>query len=118
MSMQAVDDTGHSFGAYFKRATSPLVGLSLLSEKTMYAYELSSVMEQRSHGDFTISVIYPVLYRLKKQGFIESAGTEVIDGRARNYYQITPAGREYLRDCLEEFDQFTEVFNHLTEGEK
>lgn len=114
--MQAADDTGHSFGAYFKRATSPLVVLSLLSEKPMYAYEISSVMDQRSHGAFTISVIYPVLYRLEKQNYIENAGTEVIDGRARNYYQITAAGRKYLQDCLEEFDQFTEVFKHLTEG--
>ncbi len=117
--MHAADnDTGHSFGAYFKRATSPLVVLSLLSEKPMYAYELSSIMEQRSHGDFTISVIYPVLYRLEKQKYIEGAGTEIVDGRARNYYQITATGAEYLRDCLEEFDQFTEVFKHLTEGEK
>ena len=114
----ASNDTGHSFSAYFKRATSPLVVLSLLSERPMYAYEISSIMDERSHGTFTISVIYPVLYRLEKQNYIEGAGTEVIDGRARNYYRITDAGEEYLQDCLTEFDQFADVFRHLTEGRK
>ncbi len=61
--MPATNDTGHSFSGYFKRAASPLVVLAFLSKKPMYAYELSSIMEQRSQGKFTISVIYPVLYR-------------------------------------------------------
>lgn len=113
--MASSDDTGHSFGAYFKRATSPLVVLALLSEKSMYAYELSSEMEKRSNGKFTISVIYPVLYRLEKLNYIASASTEVIDGRARIYYKITPSGKEYLITCLGEFDEFSKVFNHLTE---
>ncbi len=62
--MPATNDTGHSFSAYFKRAASPLVVLAFLSERPMHAYELSSsIMEQRSQGKFTISMIYPVLYR-------------------------------------------------------
>ena len=34
-------ENGHSFEAFYKRATSPLVVLRLLSEKTMYGYELT-----------------------------------------------------------------------------
>ena len=50
-----LDSTGHSFQAYFKRATSPLVVLRLLMEKPMYGYELTQEMKQRSGGAFTIS---------------------------------------------------------------
>ena len=38
------DQSGHSFLAYFKRATSPLVVLRLLTEKPMYGYELTQAM--------------------------------------------------------------------------
>lgn len=112
-----MDDTGHSFGAYFKRATSPIVVLAILRERPMYGYELSNIMKERSNGKFTISVLYPVLYRLQEQHFIETGNTEIIGGRARSYYRITPAGEEYLKQCLREFDDFVEVFIHLTKGD-
>lgn len=80
--MATPGDTGHSFGACFKWAASPLDVLALLSEKPLYAYELSSVMEQRSHGKFTIAVIDPVLCRLEKQNYNVNNNTEIIDGRA------------------------------------
>ena len=60
-----MEDTGHSFGAYFKRATSPIVVLAILRERPMYVYELAAAMKERSAGKFTISVLYPVLYRLE-----------------------------------------------------
>ena len=111
-------DRGHSFGAYFKRATSPLVVLSILREKPMYGYEISSEMKRRSKGKFTIAVLYPVLYRLEEQGFVETAGTEVIDGRARSYYRITEAGRGHLHKSLHEFMELSAVLAEMTRGER
>ena len=106
-------DTGHSFISYFKWATSPLVVLYLLSEKPMYGYEIASEMKARSNGKFTISILYPVLYRLEEQGFIEISSTEVADGRARSYYSITDPGKKYLRDTLEQYRQMTDIFDKL-----
>ena len=63
-------DASHSFESYYKRATSPLVVLCLLSEQTMYGYQLSQAMQQKSGGRFTIAVLYPILYRLVKKGYI------------------------------------------------
>ena len=106
-------DTGHSFSAYYKRATSPLVVLALLKERAMYGYEISSEMKERSGGQFTISVLYPVLYRLQEQGYIEISETEVIDGRARSYYRITKAGTKYLEKTLQEYSEMSQVFLSL-----
>ena len=75
--------------AYFKRATSPLVVLRLLGERPMYGYELTQELKKRSGGAFTISVLYPVLYRLEEQGYVEVVRSEVSDNRARSYYGIT-----------------------------
>lgn len=111
------DSTGHSFLAYFKRATSPLVVLRLLSEKPMYGYELTQTMKQRSHGDFTISVLYPVLYRLEEQGYVQISESQVVDGRARSYYAVTDAGMEYLRETMADYDHISSVFSALMEGD-
>ena len=108
-------DTGHSFISYFKRATSPLVVLRFLSEKPMYGYEISAELKARSGGKYTISILYPVLYRLEEQGYIEISATEVAEGRARSYYSITPAGREYLEKTKAEYAEISAVFNGLME---
>ena len=115
---KAPDKSGHSFRAYFKRATSPLVVLRLLLEKPMYGYELTQEMKRRSGGSFTISVLYPVLYRLEKQGFIETSDSLTVDGRARSYYQITLAGRDYLSETLADYHMISSVFEKLVEGSK
>ncbi len=109
-------DPSHSFEAYYKRATSPLVVLRLLLDRAMYVYELSQEMKQRSGGKFTISVLYPVLYRLEEQGYVEVERTEVIRNRVRSYYAITDAGRRYLAQALEEYGGMHEVFTELMEG--
>lgn len=109
-------DSGHSFLAYFKRATSPLVVLSLLLERPMYGYEVSQEMKRRSGGNFTISVLYPVLYRLEEQGYIEVVQSEMVDGRARSYYAITRTGREYLMRTLADYRMISGIFEHFMEG--
>ena len=110
------DQSGHSFLAYFKRATSPLAVLRLLTEKPMYGYELTQTMKQRSGNTYTISVLYPVIYRLGEQGYVSVVRNEVVDGRARSYYGITPAGQAYLEDTWKEYQEISNVFVQLMEG--
>jgi PadR family transcriptional regulator PadR len=113
-----LEDRGHSFNAYFKRATSPLVVLAILRQRPMYGYEISAEMKRRSNGKFGIAVLYPILYRLEEQGFVEVSGTEVIDGRARSYYRITEKGEAHLTQSLDEFKVLAAIFIEITEGEK
>jgi PadR family transcriptional regulator PadR len=112
------NDTGHSFAAYFKRATSPLVVLSLLKKQPMYGYEISAEMDRISNGRYTIAVLYPVLYRLQEQGYIDSSASEIVDGRARTYYSITSEGSEYLECTVDEYHKITEVFEGFIRGKK
>ena len=115
--MKKMDSTGHSFLAYFKRATSPLLVLRLLLEGPMYGYEISQMMKQRSGGAYTISVLYPVLYRLEEQGYVEIVRSEVVDGRARSYYAVTDAGRAYLEETMQDYRMISGIFDGLMGGE-
>lgn len=108
-------NTGHSFEAYFKRALSPIVVLNLLSDTPKYGYEISSEMKRRSNGRFTVSVLYPVLYRLEEQGYVRVAKTEVVNNRARSYYQITESGLAYLEETKESFNRMVDVAKALLE---
>lgn len=110
------DSSGHSFLAYFKRATSPLAVLRLLADRPMYGYELIQELKQRSDGGYQLSLLYPVLYRLEEQGYVRVSASEVVDGRARSYYAITPEGEAYLAQTLTEYREISAVFQKLMEG--
>lgn len=81
----------------------------------MYGYELIQELKQRSGGKYQLSLLYPVLYRLEEQGYLEISSSEIVDGRARNYYAVTPAGRDYLRQTLAEYAEISGVFQQLME---
>ena len=79
----------------------------------MYGYEISAELKNRSDGKYMISILYPVLYRLEEQGYIEISATEVAEGRARSYYSITDAGRAYLEKTVKEYEGISSVFESL-----
>ena len=53
---------------------------------------------------------------LEEQGYLTISASEIVDGRARNYYAVTAAGREYLRQTLAEYNEISGVFRQLMEG--
>lgn len=79
----------------------------------MYGYEISAELKSRSDGKYMISILYPILYRLEEQGYIEISSTEVADGRARSYYSITDEGRIYLQKTMKEYNEISKIFSSL-----
>lgn len=114
MSKQKSAENGHSFKDYFKRATNQMVVLSLLSDSPMYAYQMSTEMAKRSDNKYTMSLLYPVLYRLQELGFVEEVKKEISDdNRVRNYYGITMKGRDYLDQVTSEFYEMVDTVQRL-----
>jgi PadR family transcriptional regulator, regulatory protein PadR len=109
---KAEKDTGHSFEDYFKRALNPLIILSILQERPKYAYEMTQELRQRSRDVYNMPLLYPVLYRLESNGYVEISETVISDkNRVRNYYRITDAGRAYLEVCKAQYQQLTKIAN-------
>ena len=50
--------------------------------------------------------LYPALYRLERQGFIEASWGVSELGRRARFYRLTPAGRRQLRAEVEGFRRF------------
>lgn len=94
-----------------------MIVLELLSDRPKYVYEISSEMKKRSEGRFTIAVLYPVLYRLEEQGYVENTSSEIVNSRIRNYYGITDSGRTYLSEIKKEFFDMTDIANFFLRRE-
>lgn len=90
-----------------KRKVSNLLALavlSLLSERPMHPYEVSTVMRQRALAvviKLNYGSLYSVIEALQREGLIEPVGTQR-EGRypERTVYETTAAGRAELSDWL------------------
>ncbi|MCC8074810.1 MAG: PadR family transcriptional regulator [Clostridiales bacterium] len=115
--MNAKETTrGHSFEDYFKRAVNPMVVMSLLIERPKYAYEMTQELKDKTNSEYTMPLLYPVLYRLQNQGFIEEAEKLISENnRVRNYYRLTPLGYQRLEEMKQEYLQLCRNVDDLVD---
>ena len=88
-------------------STKPLL-LSILLDGETYGYMIIKQMKNLSKGklEWSFGMLYPVLHRLEKDGFIASRWTASEKGRLRKYYRLTDAG---LRELDQEKSQWVAV---------
>lgn len=97
-------------------SSKPLI-LSILSQKESYGYEISKKVHELSHNQiqWKDGMLYPVLHKLEKEGFIESFWKTSENGRKRKYYKIRAGGKKYLETQKKEWSTVNSVFNQLWE---
>ena len=95
-----------------------LLVMLLLDEEDMHSIQISQTLEERADETLNLSFPYALLYRLIECGYIRKAYKKnAPDGRRRQYYQITEAGRRYLMELIARYNDFIEgVTLLLTEG--
>lgn len=95
----------------FKKGVLELCVLSMLQNGDRYGYDvacdLSKVIEV-SDGS-----VYPVLRRLKDDGYVTSYLEEASGGPPRKYYVITETGTQYMNVLKSEWFQITSKINSL-----
>ena len=80
----------------------------------MYVYEMAHELEKRSAGQYAISLLYPVIYRLSSQGFVREGQKAISDdNRVRQYYEITSDGITYLRQIEDVYDKMSEAVQQI-----
>lgn len=57
-------------------------------------------------------LLYPTLHRMQEKGWL-STEWQVVDGRRRKYYTLTPLGREVLGEQAAEWKTFLEQLRAL-----
>jgi DNA-binding PadR family transcriptional regulator len=78
-------------------SSTPLV-LAILAERESYGYAILQRVRELSGGElrWTDGMLYPVLHRLERAGYVKARWTRAESGRRRKYYRVTPAGRAQL----------------------
>lgn len=80
-------------------SSTPLV-LAILAEEESYGYAILKRVQELSQGrlSWTDGMLYPVLHRLERLGYVEAHWRVAETGRRRKYYRITRRGREQLAE--------------------
>jgi DNA-binding PadR family transcriptional regulator len=77
----------------------PLV-LAILDDGESYGYAILKRINELSGGalEWTDGMLYPLLHRLDRLGYVEARWNSPEGGRRRRYYRITSAGRNALSE--------------------
>ncbi|WP_344652320.1 PadR family transcriptional regulator [Cryptosporangium japonicum] len=73
--------------------------LAALQDEPRYGYAIIKRAEALSEGRVTLATgtLYSALDRLTAEGFVRVVREEIVNGRARRYYEVTPDGLAALR---------------------
>ncbi|MFE4464051.1 PadR family transcriptional regulator [Oerskovia sp. NPDC056781] len=80
-------------------SATPLV-LGILADGESYGYAIVRRVNELSggHMQWTDGMLYPLLHRLERLGFVEATWGVSDVGRRRKHYALTPAGHEALAE--------------------
>jgi len=100
-----------------KKALSEMLILALLHERDYYALELGRAVSERSGGAISIAFPYAILYRMIEQQYIQELPKRIApDGRRRQYFGITEAGRGYFQKIWSVYKTFTSGVDRLVDS--
>lgn len=91
------------------QGTLDMLILRVLSRGEMHGWGIADRIEQLSKSVLSVGEgsLYPALYRLQDQGWIESEWGVSENNRKAKYYRLTRAGRKQLEVESESWDRLT-----------
>ena len=98
----------------FKKGVLELLVLSLLNRKDCYGFELVSEISREI--DMSEGTIYPLLKRLRDEGYLQTYLVESPGGPPRKYCKLTVQGRHYAAQQIEEWYVFTQRVDNILGG--
>ena len=86
-------------------SATPLV-LAILAEGDSYGYAILKRVAELSDGEmeWTDGMLYPVLHRLERLGYVEARWGKSETGRRRRYYRLTADGRAQLEEQRQQWE--------------
>ena len=108
------------FSQQLKKGVLDMLVLELLCREPSYGYELLTRLKEETNGLFCVKegTLYPILYRLEDDGFIEatwSAG----EGRTtpKKIYAPTASGRDEQGRKRKQWHHFSKTVNDFMQKE-
>jgi PadR family transcriptional regulator, regulatory protein PadR len=98
-------------------SATPLV-LAILAESESYGYAILKRVRALSGGEFewTDGMLYPLLHRLRRLGYVTTEWRTPSGSRRRQYYMLTDDGRAALADQQRQWLAVTRALNDVWPG--
>ena len=98
-------------------SATPLV-LAILAEGESYGYAILKRVRELSGGEFqwTDGMLYPLLHRLDRLGYVTTEWRTPPEGRRRRYYAITDEGRAALAEQHRQWLTVTRALGDVWRG--
>lgn len=96
-------------------ASSTPIVLAILADGDSYGYAILQRVQELSGGrmEWTDGMLYPVLHRLERLGFVEARWETADNGRRRKYYRLTAGGRAQLAEERRQWEAVNETLRGL-----
>ena len=99
----------------YKKGVLELCVLSLLSRQDCYGYDVSEYLSR--HIEIADGTVYPILRKLKSDGFVTTYLSEESGGPPRKYYSLTKTGKEEYLSQKAEWLDFADAIVNLLKGD-
>ena len=98
-------------------SSTPLV-LAILAEGESYGYAILKRVRELSGGElqWTDGMLYPLLHRLGRLGYVTTDWRTPPEGRRRRYYAITDDGRAALAEQQRQWMTVTRALGDVWRG--
>jgi DNA-binding PadR family transcriptional regulator len=98
-------------------SATPLV-LAILAEGESYGYAILKRVRALSGGEleWTDGMLYPLLHRLRRLGYVTTEWRTSPEGRRRKYYLLTDDGRAALADQQRQWVAVTRALDDVWPG--
>lgn len=91
--------------------------LAVLRKGEAYGYQLLQELAHAEGLALTESTVYPMLSRLRNDGWITVRAAPSPSGPPRRYYRLTPLGESRLQQMETYWEQIQTSTNRLLKGE-
>ncbi len=99
----------------FKKGVLELCVLAMLVQRDFYGYELIEHISK--YINISEGTIYPLLRRLKNDGYVTTYLKESSEGPPRKYYKITEEGKKTHGKLTDEWISFSKGVNQIIKGD-
>jgi len=95
------------------QGTLDMLVLKALQLEPMHGWGITERIEQWSESLLQLGqgTLYPALYRLERQGLIQSEWKSTLNNRRARYYSLTRTGRRQLQDELAQWRRMSRAVN-------
>jgi PadR family transcriptional regulator, regulatory protein PadR len=117
---KAIERSRERLRTQMYKGVAELALLCLVQESPEYGLRILELLRDEAGLEIAEGTLYPLLYRLEKQGSIKSEWRILDDAsHPRKYYAITAQGKAELKAYVDDWQTMTATFNRfLNRGKK